>query len=105
MVMLLYLQHTEWSVAMKDRTLQGFLRLYNSQHGKASDYMMVQVQVDDQEPELIINTRANFEEKMAYYAQAYDEDLTLKANPSVKIVDFDFFLNYVDLMEAQSYIL
>ena len=43
-----------------------------------------------EEPEVIINPSTNFDEKLKYYKTAYNEDLTLKANNSIKIVDFTY---------------
>lgn len=37
-------------------------------------------------PELIINGRANFETKLAYYLKAYNEDLTLKTFNGIRIL-------------------
>lgn len=41
-------------------------------------------------PEIIINSRENFEAKLAYYQKAYNKDLTLKTFNGIKIVGFTF---------------
>lgn len=76
---------------MQEMTLSGLIRLSESQHAKESNWLVIEVQNGDSEPEVIINPKSNFDEKIHYYSQAYNEDLTLKANPSIKIVHFDFF--------------
>lgn len=38
--------------------------------------------------EVIINPASNFDEKVKYYKNAYNEDLTLKAFDKIKIVGF-----------------
>lgn len=38
-------------------------------------------------PEYIINPRENFEAKYQYYLNAYDDDMCLKANKAIRIVD------------------
>lgn len=76
---------------MYEQTLEGFLRLANSQFAKESKYMIVSVSINGAVPEIIINEKENFESKIEYYKNAYNEDLTLKANPNIKIVDYDFF--------------
>lgn len=54
-----------------------------------SKYIGILVQVPDlKRPELIINPAINFEKKLAYYKEAYDEDLVMKRNPDVKIIGF-----------------
>ena len=39
-------------------------------------------------PEIIINDRDNFREKLEYYKNAYNEDLVLKSFSGVRIIDF-----------------
>ena len=39
-------------------------------------------------PELIVNENDNFENKIAYYSKAYNEDLTLKTFNGIKIIGF-----------------
>lgn len=71
--------------------MEDFLDEYRSS-GLGCDYMMVLVSVNDSKfPEIIINTKSNFEEKMKYYRNAYSNDLTLKSNPNVRIVGYAFF--------------
>ena len=41
-------------------------------------------------PELIINERENFVNKLAYYKRAYNEDLTLKTFNEIKIIGYAF---------------
>lgn len=44
-----------------------------------------------EEDEIIINPNKNFDEKLNYYKNAYNEDLTLKNAPDkIKIVGFTF---------------
>ena len=49
--------------------------------------------------ELIINTPDNFEKKLEYYKNMYDENLVNKNNSEIKIVNafpIEFFLNSTD---------
>lgn len=41
-------------------------------------------------PEIIINPRANVDEKLAYYNRVYNENLELPANNNVKITGISF---------------
>lgn len=44
-----------------------------------------------EENEIIINPRANFEKKLKYYINSYNDDLTLKSAPDkVEIVGFTY---------------
>ena len=74
------------------------------------DFMMVFVSVDGGVPEVIINPKVNVDAKMVYYRSAYDNDLRLKANPKIQIVDYGFIedkkkvseiFRYVDLKGAE----
>lgn len=40
--------------------------------------------------EYIVNSISNYESKWEYYNNAYDDDLCLKANKNIKIVDYIF---------------
>lgn len=74
------------------QTLQGLLSLGNSSYAKENaNFMMVMVSVNGGDPEIIINPKTNFKAKLEYYAKAYNDDLTLKANPNIKIVYYDCF--------------
>lgn len=75
---------------MNEMTLEGLLRLGNSQYTKIyGKYLVIEVSVEGNSPEIIINPKENFEAKFAYYEKAYNDDLTLKANPNIKIVRYD----------------
>lgn len=75
---------------MHDLTLEGLLGLGSSWFANnEAEWLIIHVQVEDNEPEIIINPKANFKAKLTYYAKAYNNDLTLKANPDIKIVKYD----------------
>ncbi|MGF0347727.1 hypothetical protein ACQR3P_29220 [Rhodococcus sp. IEGM1300] len=42
------------------------------------------------EPEMIVNPPHNLESKLAYYLEAYDEDMRLKSNPNIRMTRFEF---------------
>ncbi|CAM3778268.1 hypothetical protein [Alkalicoccus chagannorensis] len=76
---------------MHEMTLKGLLRVgrsYFTEH--EAKWMIIGVQAYGNEVEWIINPKANFKTKLEYYEQAYNEDLTLKDNSNIKIVDYDF---------------
>jgi hypothetical protein len=50
-------------------------------------YIAVKVEANGSEkPEIIINPSENFDVKLAYYQNAYDENLSLKAAKGIKII-------------------
>lgn len=56
---------------------------------KCKDYFTIEVKVGDQvNPEYITNSWHNLSNKSEYYANAYDDQLCLKANPTIRISDF-----------------
>jgi hypothetical protein len=57
---------------------------------KRADYMVYLVEGATPMPEVTIQHRDNFESKVAYMEKAYNEDLTLKNNPNIKITQVDF---------------
>lgn len=82
---------------MNEMTLSGLIRLGTSEYAKEdANWMVIKVKAFDNEPEIIINPKGNFDSKLQYYSQAYSEDLTLKNNPNIKIVDFDFIEDIQD---------
>jgi hypothetical protein len=76
---------------MNEMTLSGLLRAGDSdwaRHG--ADYLIVWVEGVTPQPEMILNGPENFVSKLFYYKNAYNEDLTLKNNPSIKITNYNF---------------
>lgn len=63
---------------------------YEASH-KGSKYVGVKIQIEGfPKAEIIINENKNFDMKFAYYKGAYNNDLTLKANPGIQIVGFTY---------------
>lgn len=57
--------------------------------GKAINAIVVAVKLPTGAVEIITNT-VQLDSKMCYYDKAYDDDLKLKANPEIEIVDWMF---------------
>lgn len=79
-------------ISKKDFLHDGKMFLYQNETG----YLMVWVSVNGSLPEIIINPYANIPSKLAYYENAYDDELNLKANNTIKIIKYDF-VEKVDL--------
>jgi hypothetical protein len=63
--------------------------LFNQAIEHNYDYIGVVVEMSGfPSEELIVNSRPNFEKKLEYYNNAYDDDLVLKSFNGIKIVDF-----------------
>ncbi|AYP68207.1 hypothetical protein PQE75_gp075 [Bacillus phage vB_BcoS-136] len=75
---------------MKDMSLTGLLNYARSDYAKDLNFMVIWVSGVGKSPEMIINPRENIEEKLEYYKMAYNEDLTLKFNHNIGIVDYEF---------------
>lgn len=70
-------------------TLKELEKCFNIAKGIGSNYVAVAVSVPNcKEPEVIINHKSNCDAKLAYYKSAYDDDLHLKTNPDIRIVNF-----------------
>jgi len=50
-------------------------------------------------PEIIINPNANFDKKLEYYKNAYNDDLTLKSFNGIKIIGFSYGDSYEEIEE------
>lgn len=54
--------------------------------------------------EIILNERPNFEKKLKYYMESYDDELRLKAAPDkVRIIDFDYNNAHEEVVENLQY--
>lgn len=86
-------------------SLQGLVKLFQCESAKKHNYMGVAVQIEDVDaPEIIIISKVNFESKAAYYQNAYDENLRLKANPKIRIIGYSLALCFDDLEDLASWI-
>ena len=82
---------------MRTKSLSDFLELGMSDIVRQdANYMIVKVKAFDDRPEIIINPKNNFISKLNYYGNAYNEDLTLKANQDIKIIDYEFIEDLQD---------
>ena len=89
----------ERKMFMYEMTIEGLLRLANSQFVREeANWMIIEVKAFDNEPEIIINPKENFQSKLDYYAEAYNNDLTLKSNSNIKIINYDFAITIQDCL-------
>lgn len=74
---------------MNKLTLKNLENCFESAAKEQVTFVGIAVVANNQEvPEVILNRTENFESKLAYYKNAYNDDLTLKANTNIKIVGF-----------------
>lgn len=67
---------------------------------KYFDFFSVSIQIGTNDPELIINPRSNFSDKLEYYKNRYNNDLTMKTTPFIKIVHWDFGNEFDELSDG-----
>lgn len=80
-------------------TLQSLENLFKEAQRMKAKYIGVKIEMDGfKKPEVIINPSDNFDKKLEYYKKAYNDDLTLKATSSIRIVDF-VYGNTFDCLE------
>lgn len=85
---------------MNEMTMNGLLNLSKSQWGKEAEWMAIEVTIPNAKAtEIIINRRVNFEAKLAYYQEAYGEDLVDKHVPTIKIVSYAFAPTFESLQQ------
>lgn len=69
-------------------------------------YLYVAVKIDMQGynvPEIVINSRENFDAKLDYFRKAYDENLVFKNYPSIRIIGFTMADTFEDIEEDLQY--
>lgn len=82
---------------MNQLSIKGMLFLAGSHFGQNdANWLVVEVSVNGGTPEAIINPKKNFQDKLSYYAEAYNDDMTLKANPNIQIVSYNMYESLMD---------
>ena len=69
-------------------------------YAKEHKYQYIAVKImtkDNPEPEVIINSYENFDNKLKYYRNAYTNDLYLKTCPTISIVDVAYGNDYAEI--------
>lgn len=90
----------EGGLSLNEMTLSGLIRAFESQWARESNWVGIVVMLPNGREEVIINNSFNFEDKLEYYKNAYNEDLTLKANTDIKIVDYTFGNSFAELEDT-----
>jgi len=75
---------------MNDFSLTGLQALAQQYKDLEVDYLILTIVGATKYPEIIINPRANIQEKIGYISHSYNEDLSLKAAPHIKIAKYEF---------------
>lgn len=77
--------------------LNNLEKCFESAKESNAKYIGVAISVNGDNPEIIINGRENFENKLNYYKNAYNEELALKNVPTIKIVGFTYANTFEDI--------
>lgn len=81
---------------METLTLIELIRTFERAKEKGYRYVAVAIHIEEYEqPEIIINPYVNFDKKLEYYKNAYNDNGTLKANPNIRIT-MVACSNYID---------
>jgi len=79
-------------------TMENLERCFESAKEQGYTYVGTKIKMEGfEEPEVIINPNANFDKKLEYYKNAYNNDLTLKSFNGVKIIGFTFGDSYDEI--------
>ena len=74
-----------------DLTMANLISNFEQAKNRDAKYVGVVVMMQGfEKPEIIINSKENFDAKLAYYQKAYNDDLTLKTFNGIKIVGFTY---------------
>lgn len=83
---------------MRELTLSDLLNGFKIAKEEEFKFMAVKISMQGfDKPEIIINSKENFETKAAYYQKAYNEDLTLKTFNGIKIENFAYANSFDDI--------
>lgn len=79
-------------------TMQELIEIFKDAKEFKVNYVAVKVEMDGfEKPEVIINEKENIDSKLEYYKKAYNEDLTHKYSPGVRIVYYTYGNTYEDI--------
>ena len=85
-------------------TLKNLEICFESAKKLNAKYVALLIKIADNEyPEIIINERANFDFKLSYYKEAYNNDLTLKSYDKIKILGFTYANSFSAIEEDLIY--
>ena len=80
--------------------MKNFKKMFEEAIDNNKKYCAIVVENSDyKKPEIIINLRENFEDKLEYYLRAYDENLVLKNCEKIKISKAIFSNNLRDIFQ------
>lgn len=82
---------------MNDMTLNGLRNAFSSEWRHDSRFFGVLVKLGEGHYEVIINSYLKFDEKLEYYIKAYNDDLTLKANTNIQIINYTFAESFEEI--------
>ena len=72
-------------------TMENLVNNFEQAKNRNAKYIgIVIMMLGAEKPEIIINSKENFDTKLAYYQNAYNNDLTLKAVEGIRIVGFTY---------------
>lgn len=81
-------------------TLENLTNTFEFAIRNDANYVGVAIKMKDMpENEIIINPNDNFEDKLKYYQGAYNQDLTLKANPNIRIVGLTYGDSFEEIQD------
>ena len=83
---------------MLELTLEGLIRAFGSQWADESKFVGILVDIAGVK-EVIINSRENYEAKLEYYKNAYNDDLSHKHAKGISIIRFTFGNSFAEIQE------
>lgn len=85
-------------------TLENLEICVESAKTSKAKYFAVLVSIENNpEPEITVNESDNFDTKLAYYREAYNNDLTLKSFNGIKIIGFTYANSFSEIEEDLMY--
>lgn len=79
-------------------TLKNLENCFKGAKNNNAKYIGIAVKnINSSKAEIIINPEENFDDKLAYYKEAYNNNLELKSYPKISIIGFSYGNNFEEL--------
>lgn len=81
-------------------TIRNLEKCFTTAKNRKQSFVAVKIQMKGfKQPEVIINSYENFDIKLKYYKNAYNDDLTLKTFNDIKIIGFTYADSYSEIQQ------
>ncbi|MNK57579.1 hypothetical protein D3C87_766380 [compost metagenome] len=82
-------------------TMQEMTEIFEDAKEFGANFIAVKVKMDGfEKPEVILNEKENIDSKLEYYKKTYNEDLTHKFSPGIRIINYTYGNTFNDIRQT-----